>query len=483
MNCSLNQLTHIKQLEYDNIGGSLWEEMASLIREAFAEHAQNGLTMMPCSISAVRLKARSKKCIYFLAYIEENLVGLISLRIEGELLRHCCGYIDITAVHPEFRRKKIAKQLYFQLESYAQKHNLAYIYLDTSCKATSSQQHHISNGYKPWYYTQFSTANYRSIVMRKDINVHYATWKRYAKLAQSWIACRLKYNSEGHPSQLYQKAYFWVHPSPIKMKSFERKLNLEDIQNRAYQLLVYFDQFCEKHGLRYFLCYGSLIGAIRHEGFIPWDDDIDVTMPLPDYEKFLKLKENDTFRPDIGLIYGMKEGAGTPFAMLTDMRTVAFAPGRDLKHTHPVSIDIFPAYALSNNKQEAQEQIDGICNLVAQTHQNFRAPSYRRIIQRFKFALFSQKRLKQQLEAISAIIHRYPWGSTEQIRIMSLDEREYLAMRPDEFDCYLKKKFEGGLFRIPETYHEHLSELYGDYMTPPPPENRHGVLSEAYQLC
>ena len=59
-------------------------------------------------------------------------------------------------------------------------------------------------------------------------------------------------------------------------------------------LIVEFDSVCRKHNLRYFLDSGSLLGAIRHGGFIPWDDDIDVTMPREDYEKFIRL--NDEFK-------------------------------------------------------------------------------------------------------------------------------------------------------------------------------------------
>ena len=63
-----------------------------------------------------------------------------------------------------------------------------------------------------------------------------------------------------------------------------RKLQLKELES-----LVYFDEFCKKHELTYFLLGGCVIGAIRHNGFIPWDDDIDVMMPRRDYERMLKL--------------------------------------------------------------------------------------------------------------------------------------------------------------------------------------------------
>ena len=67
------------------------------------------------------------------------------------------------------------------------------------------------------------------------------------------------------------------------------KLSEKEYKDRLFDMLVKFDEFCNKYKLDYSLCGGTLLGAIRHKGFIPWDDDIDVVMPRPDYEKFKRL--------------------------------------------------------------------------------------------------------------------------------------------------------------------------------------------------
>ena len=66
-------------------------------------------------------------------------------------------------------------------------------------------------------------------------------------------------------------------------------LSIEEVKKVELNLLLDFDKYCKQNNLRYYLCYGTLIGAVRHKGFIPWDDDIDVIMPREDYEKLMAL--------------------------------------------------------------------------------------------------------------------------------------------------------------------------------------------------
>ena len=63
--------------------------------------------------------------------------------------------------------------------------------------------------------------------------------------------------------------------------------DLREIQLRLLDILTDVDRFCRSEGLRYSIAYGTLLGAVRHKGFIPWDDDVDILMPRPDFERFI----------------------------------------------------------------------------------------------------------------------------------------------------------------------------------------------------
>ena len=76
------------------------------------------------------------------------------------------------------------------------------------------------------------------------------------------------------------------------------QLSLQEIKDTELQILKVFAQFCDNNNLTYFLCGGTLLGAVRHKGFIPWDDDIDVFMPRPDFEKFVQLTGYSPIAPE-----------------------------------------------------------------------------------------------------------------------------------------------------------------------------------------
>ena len=99
--------------------------------------------------------------------------------------------------------------------------------------------------------------------------------------------------------------------------------------------MITFHDFCEKHKLKYVLDGGTLLGAVRHKGFIPWDDDIDVTMPFPDFLKFVKEYRSECDNSDKKILYG-DDGYGFHFGKFVDMRTIVKSNFREDIFSYPL---------------------------------------------------------------------------------------------------------------------------------------------------
>lgn len=123
-----------------------------------------------------------------------------------------------------------------------------------------------------------------------------------------------------------------------------------EIKQSQLNVLKKAKQICEENGLRYYLAYGTLLGAVRHKGYIPWDDDIDIYIPIKDMKKFIeKVNEDKNF----GIVSSCVEmDYYSNFSMMYDCNNICDSNHFPMQLTFGISIDIFPLFGLPDNKEE-----------------------------------------------------------------------------------------------------------------------------------
>lgn len=268
------------------------------------------------------------------------------------------------------------------------------------------------------------------------------------------------------------RLYIW-HERGVKVE----KISKEEQKKICLEILKYFDDFCKKNDIKYFLGYGTALGAVRHKGFIPWDDDIDVILLYNDYERLIDLLSKEDK-------YNLVEGRINSdsyyfFAKLCDKNTKMIEYNLKEIPNLGVCIDIFPLYNLADTKEESIKHIKKIKKIFKLWRRQTCAENYycgesiiRRIIKKVLFfpehLFYNEKKCRNK---IIKLLHKYDnnckyvghnaWVSD----IFEVSERNL-------FDEAISIEFENDSYPIVCNYDKYLENIYGDYMTPPPVENR-----------
>lgn len=259
--------------------------------------------------------------------------------------------------------------------------------------------------------------------------------------------------------------------SSLKPISFEehKQLQLEILEDVAL--------FCENHSLEYFLISGTLLGAVRHKGFIPWDDDIDIMMPRASYNRLIELYNKEHIPQDkFYLVDPRTPQARHSIVKIINRETIKIEPRSKYKNGFlGVDIDIFPMDGEPDSEKDFLSFWKKL-NFIYRVYNRLTTdPEFCRIsVNMFIRFLKILIRNKNTLLNLADKLHKkYPYESSSYVGPIAHAYNEINNRFEKEwFDGFVMVDFEGKQFRAPANYDAVLRALWGDYMKLPPEDKR-----------
>ena len=258
---------------------------------------------------------------------------------------------------------------------------------------------------------------------------------------------------------------------------FDKEL-LRKLQLTQVEMLDEIVRICENNNLQYFLIGGTLLGAVRHKGFIPWDDDLDIAMPRKDYNKFRKIAKNELDKKYYLHDIDFDSKYWVSFIKIRKHNTI-FEPKQDSTIDTPykgVYVDVFPLDNANKEKSFLQDIQAKICKgLTSFQYRRRNATMITKmpIIIKIMYPLLSLFSIKSISKLIDKLMQLNKNEDSKYfINIGSFINVHKQTILKDKFLPSTKIEFEGKLYCVPRDYDYVLNRLYGDYMTLPPENKR-----------
>lgn len=254
-------------------------------------------------------------------------------------------------------------------------------------------------------------------------------------------------------------------------------VTVRDVQLKSLEILAYFQEICTAHNLRYWCGGGTLIGALRHQGFIPWDDDIDVFMPRPDYERLYQIwnKVADTKRFALCRTDEHNNYHQTDM-QLVDLNTTFInrhSVNEDIKHG--VSIDIMPFEGCPNGSFRRLMQIYHsvfFCVFNVQRLPDNQGKVLRFLTKLLLGSVRSPARRYHIWKKHEKKMAQYDFDEAQFVKETITSFRALFFPHPRHYFDTKEVQFENLSIRIPLAAHEYLTRVFGDYLKYPPEESR-----------
>ena len=259
-----------------------------------------------------------------------------------------------------------------------------------------------------------------------------------------------------------------------------KEMTLVEVQNACLDILKDVHAFCEAHQIGYSLAYGTLIGACRHKGFIPWDDDLDIIIPRPDFERFCsEYKSSKGYK----LYKPGDYDSFQPFARVCDNEHTLVKTNRPWT-TKPTGlwIDVFPVDGLPSDESEFLEHVKKI-RKIQKRITRLRKGRYLKLSDTYSFrdfvsclikrVLYYRYDIRELLNQHIQLLKSYDYDKADfcgQLCIMDYPEKEHNPKT--YYESRIKMQFCDMEFNVINGYDDFMKHYYGNYMELPPEEKR-----------
>ena len=261
-----------------------------------------------------------------------------------------------------------------------------------------------------------------------------------------------------------------------------KRIDVEELKKIQLDILDSVHKFCEEEDITYFLMYGTLIGAIRHKGYIPWDDDIDICMPRPDYNKFMKIFNLSA--PNLKFVsHEVDSQYPYTFGKVIDTRTKLIEYST-LQYPIGINIDVFPIDGVDENGKILREQIflRKLLDMKTVKYSTNRK-LYKNLVLMVAKLLLLVVPTNFLIKRMVKNTHKYSYEDSSNVCCVAMGTKLNKPVPKEYFSDGILKEFEGRKYFVPTGYDGYLKSNFGDYMKLPPEDRRssHHVFEAYYK--